>query len=244
MSTAAIVIPVVSAKLKEAEALSLAQCLKVLAKWPVYFVAPQSLDLSQVSAEVGGRVRVVRFPDVYFRSIADYNRLMTSVAFYRAFSAYDYMLLYQLDAYVFHDSLAEWCERGYDYVGAPASHTEGFESLGPEAADRYAAELASSRLVLNGGLSLRKIKAMIRLLRIYNIFYPSWKGNEDMLFSLDSSRLAPLKPFVRLPDWRTALSFSFEKSPAASYAITGGVLPFGCHAWERYDPAFWSGLLV
>jgi hypothetical protein len=240
MTTAAVVIPVVQPSLKDFEKVSLAQCTKVLGKWPVFLVSPNSLDLSEIVKHAPDVFQIVRFADDYFQSIADYNRLMTSVSFYEAFAGFDYMLLYQLDAYVFHDSLAEWCEKGYDYVGAPASHTEGFESLRADQAEQYANELASNRVVLNGGLSLRKIKTMLRLLRVYNLFYPSWKGNEDMLFSLDSTRLLPLKPLMKLPDWKTALSFSFEKSPAASYRISGEKLPFGCHAWERYDPAFWE----
>jgi len=77
-------------------------------------------------------------------------------------------------------------------------------------------------------------------LKIYNRFYPTWKGNEDMLFSLEATRLIPMKLFIRLPTWQQALRFAFEKSPAASYELTDHALPFGCHAWERYDPAFWQ----
>lgn len=240
MSSVAVVIPVVQSTLKDFEALSLKQCLKVLGARPIYFVAPESLDLTEILQKCDRNIEITRFSDDYFRSIADYNRLMTSVGFYSAFNSFDFMLLYQLDAYVFEDTLDAWCAKGFDYIGAPAFHAEGFESLGAEGAAQYAAALASHRLVFNGGLSLRKNKAIVRLLKLYNSFYPSWKGNEDMLFSLDSTRLFPLKPFIKLPDWKTALAFSFEKSPAASYAITDDRLPFGCHAWGRYDPVFWQ----
>ena len=77
---------------------------------------------------------------------------------------------------------------------------------------------------------------MIRYLKIYNFFYPAWKGNEDMLFSGEATRLLPMKPFIKLPTWQKALRFAFEKSPAASYELTDHRLPFGCHAGERYAP--------
>lgn len=243
MSSAVIVIPIVQPKLRDFEQLSLARCMEVLGSWPVCVIAPGALDLSGALGDYAEKIRVIRFDRGYFQSISDYNRLMTSMHFYKAFDSYDFMLLYQLDAFVFEDRLAEWCQKGFDYIGAPACHAEGFEALPKEDSDVYARALSEHRLVFNGGLSLRKIAGIKRLLRIYNTFYPSWKGNEDMLFSLDSTRLLPLKPFMKLPGWTEALSFSFERSPAASYEINGRQLPFGCHAWQRYDPGFWEGFI-
>ncbi len=240
MSSAVIVIPIVQSNLRDFERLSLARCMKVLGHWPVCVIAPERLDLSETLGDFAEGIRVVRFDPDCFRSIADYNRLMTSLYFYEVFDSYDFMLLYQLDAFVFEDKLAEWCQKGFDYIGAPAFNAKGFEALAREEADVYVRALSAQRLLFNGGLSLRKIAGIKRFLRIYNILYPSWKGNEDMLFSLDATRLLPLKPFMNLPGWREALSFSFERSPAASFEINGRELPFGCHAWQRYDPDFWT----
>lgn len=44
---------------------------------------------------------------------------MLSAEFYERFLAWDYILLCQTDAFVFRDELADWCARGYDYIGAP-----------------------------------------------------------------------------------------------------------------------------
>ena len=35
------------------------------------------------------------------------------------FLEYQYMLIYQLDAFVFEDKLDYFCELGYDYIGIP-----------------------------------------------------------------------------------------------------------------------------
>ena len=239
-TSAVVVIPLITTDLKDFEKKSLEQCFRVLRKWPIVFIAPEGLDPAPVLAMAEADAEVIYFARTDFSSIASYNRLLTSQRFYRKFTAYEYMLLYQLDAYVFEDRLEEWCRKGFDYIGAPAFHAEGYECLQAAESDRYRSALDTNRLVYNGGLSLRKIKAMLRLLNVHNTIYPSWKGNEDMLFSLASTRLIPFKPLIKLPDWSTALDFAFEKSPAASYILNGNRLPFGCHAWQRYDPGFWE----
>jgi hypothetical protein len=46
-------------------------------------------------------------------------------------------------------------------------------------------------------------------------------------------------PFFRVPTPEQALSFAFEVAPRRLYEMNGRQLPFGCHAWERCDRAFW-----
>jgi len=238
----AIVIPVYKSELTESEKLSLRQCMKVLSHFPVIIVKPESLDFPEIKKEFP-TVNFKAFNDQYFKGIDAYNRLMISADFYKAFTDFDYILIYQLDAYVFKDELLNWCRKGYDYIGAPSLHREEFDTLPSEEKDTFAAALSNNRIVLNGGLSLRKISSFLRYLKIYNTFYPAWLGNEDMLFSQEATRLIPMKLFLKLPTWKEALRFSFEKSPAATYEITNHELPFACHAWERYDPEFWSAFI-
>lgn len=233
-----IVIPVYQATLSDAEKASLKQCMEVLGNYPVYIVKPESLELTAIQAAYPS-INFISFDDAFFKGTAGYNKLLVSLDFYRSFLAYQYILIYQLDAFVFKDELTSWCEAGYDYIGAPSLHESKYDSLPSSLKNTFAEALSNHRIVLNGGLSLRKIPAFIRYLKIYNCFYPAWLGNEDMLFSQEATRLIPMKLFLRLPKWQQALRFSFEKSPAASFEITGHELPFACHAWERYDPEFW-----
>jgi hypothetical protein len=37
-----------------------------------------------------------------------------------------------------------------------------------------------------------------------------------------------------------AARFSIETKPKFYYEMNNRQLPFGCHAWEKYDPAFWE----
>ncbi|WP_026629598.1 DUF5672 family protein [Dyadobacter alkalitolerans] len=241
-SSVAVVIPVYKSVMNENEKLSLKQCMKVLGNYPIKIVKPASLDLSAVTGAYPN-IELVSFEDAFFKDIAAYNRLMISIDFYKTFLAYEYILIYQLDAYVFQDSLLAWCAKGFDYVGAPSLHMPALDALGAGAYQQFADALSTHRVVFNGGLSLRRIPAIIRYLKIYNAVYPAWVGNEDMLFSQEATRLIPMKLFLKLPSWHEALGFAFEKSPAATYEITQHKLPFGCHAWERYDPQFWSAFI-
>lgn len=242
-SLVAVVIPVYQAVMTDAERLSLQQCMTVLGDYPIMVVKPVGLDLSDMQ-EVYPALRFVSFDDDYFKGVDSYNRLMTSIDFYKSFISYEYILIYQLDAFVFRDELKEWCAKGYDYIGAPSLHDEAFDSIPAESASMFADALSSRRFVLNGGLSLRRIPRFISYLKIYNTFYPAWKGNEDMLFSQEATRLVPMKLFMKLPAWEEALRFAFEKSPAATYELTQHRLPFACHAWERYDPVFWAPFIA
>ncbi|WP_373514002.1 DUF5672 family protein [Persicitalea sp.] len=235
----AVLTPIYQTNLSEAERASLAQGLAVLGGYPIRLIKPEGLDVDALLQEYP-TLGTESFPDRYFTDTDAYNQLLTSLDFYRRFAAYEHILIYQLDAYVFRDELPYWCAQKYDYLGAPGFHQTEYDSLPAEESARFAAALTNHRLVFNGGLSLRRVKGMIRYLKIYRAFYPAWRGNEDMLFSLDATRLMPMKPFIKLPPWQEALRFAFEKSPAASYELTDHQLPFGCHAGERYAPAFWK----
>ena len=64
-----------------------------------------------------------------------------------------YILIYQLDAWVFSDQLDFWIEQGYDFIGAPLF--EGF----------HKGNSINFVRGLNGGLSLRSIQTSIRLIK-------------------------------------------------------------------------------
>ena len=36
-----------------------------------------------------------------------------------------------------------------------------------------------------------------------------------------------------------AMKFSIELEPSYLFLLNNSQLPFGCHAWERYEPNFW-----
>lgn len=110
--------PIYLPALSEMEAVSLKQCLDILSDYSIVIIKPENLDISNIQSQFL-LPKVISFPDRCFQGIEAYNRLMLDVAFYRTFSSYTYMLVYQLDAYAFKDELFFWASLGYDYIGAP-----------------------------------------------------------------------------------------------------------------------------
>jgi hypothetical protein len=47
-------------------------------------------------------------------------------------------------------------------------------------------------------------------------------------------------PEFKVGSLEQGLAFAFEMEPRRCLERTGGRMPFGCHAWGRYDRAFWD----
>ena len=47
-------------------------------------------------------------------------------------------------------------------------------------------------------------------------------------------------PEFKIASVETGLRFAFEVAPRLCFRLNNNQLPFGCHAWARYDRAFWS----
>ena len=262
MNQVAIVIPIYRETLLPNEERSFRQTLRVLGGYPIVIVCPVSMDISKY-CDIAGQfsVQIIResFNDAYFQSIAGYNRLLLTEMFYLRFAKYEYMLIAQLDAYIFRDELSQWCAKGYDYIGAPLFGGEmNFEKA----------------QVGNGGLSLRRVSAFLTYFRgkknvvkkiniakkinLEGKIYTRWfvwtlmvlgrrnkpcsfaehyKYNEDIFWSIT---LEGTNYELRKPSAVEASGFAWERFPSAIYDQLGH-LPFGCHAWEKYEyDTFWK----
>lgn len=243
---------------------SFRQCLSILNCHTLFLSCPQRMNAAIYLSEaekLGIHLELARFHDKYFTSVKSYNLLMLRSEFYQRFAAYEYILLYQLDAWVFRDELSFWCNKGYSYVGAPFFNDRG--KMFPFAG--------------NGGFSLRRVQDFIELLegtlqpvkwnydfmkiqlpaktpfrarikqllhriemcvcRLSSKFYCRFMPeHEDFIFAKAFSLAG--KNNVPLP--KDAAFFSFERHPDQLYLWTGGKLPFGCHAYRKYAGKFWS----
>jgi hypothetical protein len=251
-SLVAIVIPVYKEQLTDTEILSLKQCLKVLKNYQLIFIAPHNISIAKCLYYCEGTdFQVVNFEDEYFKNIAGYNRLMLSAGFYKTFLKYKYILIYQFDAYVFRDELTYWCRQNYDYIGAP--HISHMNQPGEmQFLKNYDRFLSALKKVLpikhqisnvgNGGLSLRKTRSCYWLLKLLKSKVEQWgTNNEDGFFKYWGNILYPL---FRLPSDETALKFSIETEPASALQQLQGKLPFGCHAFEKYDWETWKPYIL
>jgi hypothetical protein len=253
--TVAVVIPYYRAKLSPAEQLSLKKWQQFLSGYDSYVVCPSTL-----SPPLSG-LRTKHFEDEYFGSIQGYSRLLLSSHFYEAFAKYDYILIYQLDALVFSDELQKWAEKGWSYIGAP-----WFRSL-IGSMTRSTQELEGG----NGGLSLRSVTECLKVLATVKKaatagprsrwqqwlsflwasvtgqthgkwlqtsaeFYPF---NEDGFWSFEASKYSDA---FRPAPFEESLAFAFETQPWECYRLHGNQLPFGTHAWEKYDREFWESV--
>lgn len=240
--SAAIVIPIYKSELTDDEALSLIRCKQILGDFSIYLMSPDSLDIDELLNRFGiDKNQVLRFEDNYFTGPEAYSELLLSHSFYATFDQYDYMLIYQLDAYVFQDDLDYWMNKGYDYIGAPwygAYFPNSLEFRKGLPIWRSNLRLRKifkepSRLVGNGGFSLRKIKSFKRNLKRYKKAAEKWhcREYEDTFFAI---ALPNLNPFFKIPNANEARFFSLELK-AREQIEEMGELPFGCHAWQKHD---------
>lgn len=233
MSKVAVVIPIYKEEIDDLEKISLAQCRKVLGHYPIVFAAPEGKNFSYL--EPGDML--VQFHPQYFQNTLTYSQLLLQPFFYEPFLSFDYILIYQLDAFVFYDALEEFCRLGYDYIGAPWPVSWGFIRVG------------------NGGFCLRKVKTCHRLVTEV-IDWQSWLnysgehiptkygfvGNcEDSFFAFCGANkdidfnVAPVK---------VAKLFSMESYPDRCVKILGYELPFGCHGWTKFSADFYVELFA
>lgn len=254
-----IVIPVYKSTPLWNEDISFTRCIEILSGQTICIITHRDLDISYYSevlnkAELSYKIKY--FDKKYFKSLRGYNQLMLSCDFYKRFSIYEYMLIYQLDAYVFRDELEYWCKQRYDYIGAP-----WFEGWHDAVADSPIIGVG------NGGFSLRRTRSMIRLLKTVKYYEFTERLIEvskldkllknSVLLSKLIRRIIKIKRnnknedlyiynlslvfrWFKIAPSSEALRFSFDANPEVLYKLNNNKLPFGCHAWERYNPNFWS----
>lgn len=257
----AVVVPLYKTMFSPEEKTSFRHLRHYLKKYDKYYVVPNHLPKGEFEA-LGGEI--ISFPKEFFASVQRYSEMLIREEFYLPFVSYEYILIYQLDALVFSDKLDDWCQKDYDYIGAPwfrptigrLSHKEGFPISGG-----------------NGGLSLRKVESFLRVIRLakkiakresdssllrkwwfiaavltqkaHEIWLNSppqcYPFHEDGFWSFEAPKYDP--SFTAAP-FEVALQFSFEENPRECFRLNHFQLPFGCHAWERFDKGFWTPYLL
>lgn len=251
-----VVVPVHKREPSAMERVSLVRCGEILGSYDILMLAPVDLDLGAYRAlmPISGEIRVA---SEWMESVEAYNRLMLSPVVIEHLDGYSHMLLHEPDALVLRDELAAWCETPYDYIGAVwfegmAQATYGAAVLGVGnsgfSLHRVEAALAIRRSYkrwyrVKDGLSdvasaLRGRRAAWKRLRKCSgsggTLRGAWKGYEwhcDLFWSL----VVPSIESLRIAPVAEALKFSWEVLPRQCMEMTGGHLPFGIHAWAKYD---------
>jgi hypothetical protein len=250
-----IVIPTHRPNFSADDEISLAHLNKYLYKYDTFFVIPNGISSKEIELR---SYKVKKVDNIYFGTIRKYSNLLLDKKFYEMFINYNYMLVYQLDSLVLSDQLEEWINSGYDYIAAPwfrpiigyLSYKKGYPSSGG-----------------NGGFCLRNIQKCIKILDIVNksatrtskslfirkfwfilavltgkshkiwlrspaLDYPYY---EDGFWALEAPKYLDFK----IAPFKIALQFAFERFPRKCFKLNHNKLPFGVHAWRRYDLEFW-----
>lgn len=215
----AVVIPYYHSDLSELEMVSYKQCLKKLKNYPIILVVPDTMPRNEYPKD--SQLIFETVPSEWLTGIDTYNQMMVKDDFYKRFEKYEYILIYQLDAIVFEDRLDEFCDYGYDYIGAPWLRGAAFGE--------------NIYYVGNGGFSLRRISSFLKMLsqkKTINIDIA-----EDVFWASHNSdcfRVAPIE---------VAVDFSFEEQVKRCFQLNHCRIPFGCHAWAKFDYLFWKRYL-
>lgn len=265
----AVVVPISNRpELTADEEISLRHLRRFLGGYDKFLIAPRGLKFQLPGFETR------HFSGKFFGSMRAHSRLLYWPGFYREFEDYKYILIHHLDALVFSDELMEWCATDVDYLGAPWIPCADARWVTEPRVGNGGLALMKVESVLNvlhqryqtepvkywedrfAGL----FKMLPSILRYPWRLIPSWlrgsRGqrvrerlqrtevnarNNDIFWSYEAVKYVP---GFKIPDWKTGLRFAFEVGPRQCFELNGRRLPFGCHAWPKYDRAFWEPYLI
>lgn len=240
-----IVVPIYREKLDHTEVISLRQLVQVMDNYHITVVHPKKVNPAFLK-ELGLNFDSLSFDNEYFDGIYGYNRLTLSTDFYGALKQHEYILIYQTDAYIFRDELTQWVDKGYDYIGGPWVVRKQtafqrclykFNNFVRKMRNKTQKDPSAHFKVGNGGFSLRRTQRFLELSNKYkeHIERKVIKGPdnfipEDVFWSL---KIPDKADALRVPDYKEALNFCFDRRPAIAYKLNNKQLPFGAHGINK-----------
>lgn len=257
-----VVVPIYKNNLDPYEKTSLDYCKQYLNSYDILIISPQSLAKDKIFLDFlkKEKLNVHYFENKFFDSIAAYNSLMLNLDFYKTFLEYKYMLIYQLDVLVLSDDLLKWVKKDYDYIGAPWFSNENTISLSSanggfslrkietfiavlEGRDFFYSKSKYDEISVRTGIRniliikiffiIKKKKISLNFLKLFLFLY---KENEDYFWSFYAKFFTKKYKLASIED---SLKFSFDVNPSLCFNSNKKELPFGAHAWQRYDLKFW-----
>lgn len=221
-----IVVPVYKAQLNVEEKISLQQLRRMLGHYPICFAAPESLATDFDG--MGNGIKCERWSSECFVSVKAYSQLLMSREFYERFSDFEYIFIHQLDGFVFSDRLREYCEMGYDYIGAPIPRSLW---------------LGMPCYVGNGGISLRRVQSMIKLLSRHKVMrMPKLFDERDYCMAEDAiiCYWLTVDGEYRVPSVNVAADFALDQDVQHCFSrLSEKNLPFACHGWQHASFPVW-----
>jgi hypothetical protein len=241
-----VLIPVHRAHPTHLERISLRQCGRCLPGRDFVVLASRGLDIGAYRELLPG-AREIRVEPSWMGSRAAYNRLMIAPLVYDRLSGRSHILVHEPDSLVLRDELDHWCRQPFDYIGAP--WFEGFSDPAPHAAPIGVGNFGLSLLrvdAVRAALTSRqrwqpltaRMRRGLQAIRARGQLRSTWRFYDGHCDIFWSAVVPTLVPSFRVAPIAAALRFSWEVLPARCFELTGGQLPFGFHAWARYDRDF------
>ena len=249
----AVVVPLYTNIISEPDKISLDLLQKNLSEFSINVICPprfKKYHPSFIYHELDSK---------YFLNTQTYSRLLLSKNFYSMFEEYDYLLIYQTDCLVFSKDLLHWCKLGYDYIGAPLFKNINKPSMGFSRVGNggFSLRKVSSFLKVLNSRHMIKWSSIFRMdlpdrpfwdyYKKINVIKETKKGidwyvknyslNEDLFWS-DRAKL--FYPELKIAPVEIGLKFAFEAHPRYCFEKNMNNLPFGAHAWEKWDSDFWK----
>lgn len=264
MANYRIVIPIYKTSLETGEYISLTAVFKFFTADNIVFLMPQKFKSAINLHSEFKAGEYLYFDDICFKNVQEYNKLLLSNYFYSTFKSYEYILIYQLDALLFKNEMEYWCRKNYSYIGAPWFEnfdTDGintklwavgngglslrkvsdflnvFKYQGKIFTFSFLWKKYSAYSVWKRCLRFPKVVFQYFFLNNTNHIYSLFGENEDHFWSFHAPRISRDFKIAPISD---ALAFAFECNPKKMFELNKHQLPFGVHAWEKYDKTFWD----
>jgi hypothetical protein len=263
----AVVVPMSNrSQLTTDETISFKHLRHFLGRYDKYLVVPKTLQIHFPGFDKRA------FDDRFFGSVQAHRRLLFSARFYEAFRDYEFILIYHPDALVFSDQLEYWCGQDFDYIGAPWVVHKDAPYAGQSAHEGKVGNGGFALIKIESflkvfystvyqvepsqywGLSHREKSIFERFWHLPKRFLKQFRAfngaqwelrnyasNDDSFWA---NRASHYYPEFTIAPLKTALRFAFECVPRYCFQLNNFALPFGCHAWARYDREFWQPYLL
>lgn len=205
-------------RLSKFEKKSIERVISILGeKYELMLLCGKSFKTNEYNEHFGYDFSYYKCNDDFFKSQKSYSDLCEKYQFYETLSEYEYMLIYQPDAWIFEDRLEHFINLGHDYIGSVHTlRTNG-----------------TNGKVGNGGFSLRKISKFAEVCKKTDFEQFRYTTYEDCVFTM------LLKQKFDIATLEEGFDFGWQENPQAAFSITKK-LPMGCHNPMRNNWRFWS----
>lgn len=261
----AIVIPVHQENPTIDEKISFTQCQKVFGKRDIFLVAPSNLNID-IYRSIFPHLKTILLRPELMGSIGAYNKPMISPIIFSHLSSYSHALIHEPDSLVLGDELDYWCNQKLDYIGAPwMEYCQITHKILPKKVGNFGFSLINIKSAnaifsrnhrwygvsmiirdLLRGVVKKKRGATHKALRACG--GSGLLSNASELFDdhcdIFWSFIVPkIEPWFVIAEPQQAAHFSWETYPESCYEFCNRQMPFGIHAWSKYNREFLTPLL-